>query len=149
MGFPKGTLGRDERWRDLGLLLIRLGIGASMLIFHGYGKITSGPDQWERLGTQMRNLGITFLPVFWGFMAGASESLGSILVLLGLLFRPAAGMLAFTMLVAVLRHLNLPPEAEGAGWKGASHALELLAVYAGLALIGPGRFALTPKRTRR
>ena len=131
---------------DLGLLLIRLGIGTSLLVFHGYGKIAGGPDRWVKLGGEMQHLGISFLPVFWGFMAGFSESFCSILLILGLFFRPAAGLLAFTMLVASLRHLNLPAGAVNAGWSGASHALELLAVYLGLLLIGPGRFTVSPGR---
>lgn len=134
-----------DRYRDLGLLIIRLGIGISMLAFHGWGKITAGPERWTKLGGEMAHFGIRFLPTFWGLMAALAESLGSVLLILGLLFRPAAGVLALTMLVAVVRHLNLPADAAGAGWSGASHALELLAVYLGFVLIGPGKYALGPK----
>lgn len=135
--------------RDLGLLVIRLGIGLSMFLFHGYGKITGGPERWKGIGAQMANLGIDFMPTFWGFMAAFSESVGSILLILGLFFRPVAAMLAFTMLVAVTRHLSLPEDASGAGWKGASHALELGCIYLGLLLTGPGRHALTIGMRRR
>ena len=126
---------------DLALLVIRLGVGLSMLIFHGYGKITGGPGLWAAMGGHMANLGITFAPTMWGFMAGFSEFFGSILLILGVLFRPAAALLAFTMFVAVLRHLNLPADDPKAGWSGASHAIELFAVYVGLFLAGPGRYA--------
>ena len=127
---------------NLGLLLIRLGVGFSMLIFHGYDKISGGPETWEKVGASMGNLGLDFAPVFWGFMAAFAEFFGSIFLILGILHRPAAAILAFTMLVATVRHLSLPPEAAGAGWKGASHALELLAVYAGLLAAGPGKYRL-------
>ncbi|UCE01565.1 MAG: DoxX family protein [Candidatus Latescibacterota bacterium] len=127
---------------DVGLLLLRIGIGASMMIFHGYGKITAGPERWHSLGAQMQNLGISFAPTFWGFMAAASEFFGSLLIVMGLFFRPATALLAITMLVAATRHLNLPEGEPGAGWRGASHALELLAVYVALFLIGPGRYAI-------
>jgi putative oxidoreductase len=50
-------------------------------------------------------------------------------------------MLAFTMFVAMLVHLNMPADSPSAGWSGASHAIELLIVYVGLFLIGPGRYA--------
>lgn len=128
--------------RDLGLLLVRLGVGISMLAFHGYGKITGGPESWERIGSNMENLGLAFAPAFWGFMAAFSEFFGSVLVILGLFFRPATLMLAVTMLVAMTRHLSLPEGEPGSGWRGASHALELLAVYAMLFFTGPGRFSL-------
>jgi putative oxidoreductase len=131
-----------SRFHDLGLLVVRLAIGASVAIFHGYGKLVSGPEGWARTGANMKNLGITFYPEVWGFAAMSAEFFGSILLALGILFRPAAAVLAFTMLVAMTRHLSLPPDAAGAGWKGASHALELFAVYLGLLLVGPGRYTL-------
>jgi putative oxidoreductase len=126
---------------DFGLLILRLGIGLSMLGFHGYGKITGGPDLWGGIGGTMANLGITFAPTMWGFLAAFAEFFGSILIILGVLFRPAALMLAFTMVVAILRHLNLPSDDPMSGWRGASHALELLVVYAALFFTGPGRYA--------
>jgi putative oxidoreductase len=132
--------------RDTALLLIRLGAGFSMLAFHGWGKITGGPDLWERIGGNMANLGITFMPVFWGFMAAFAESVCSALVILGVLYRPAAALLAFTMLVAIVRHLSIPAGEPGAGWSGASHALELFAVWLGLLLAGSGRYALMRPR---
>ena len=129
--------------RDIGVLIIRLGIGGSMLIFHGYGKITGGAVLWEKLGSNMSTIGINFYPVFWGFMAAFSESICSVLIMTGLLFRPATVLLAVTMIVAILRHLTLPEGTAGAGWSGASHALELLVIYTGLFFLGPGRFRLT------
>ena len=35
---------------DVGLLVLRLGIGTSMLVFHGYGKLSGGPEKWEKIG---------------------------------------------------------------------------------------------------
>ena len=133
---------RNELYRDAGLLFIRVVIGLSMMIFHGFGKIKGGPELWEKLGNDIGFLGINFLPVFWGFMAGFAEFFCSFLLILGVLFRPATILLAITMLVAVLVHLNMPPESPAAGWSGASHALELLAVYTGLFFTGPGKYKL-------
>ncbi len=127
--------------RDVGLLVLRLGVGLSMLVFHGWDKITAGPETWEKVGGGMSNLGITFAPAFWGFLAAFAEAVGSALLVVGLLFRPAALMLAFTMLVAILHHVSMPEGALGAGWKAASHAVELLAIYTALLLTGSGRFA--------
>jgi len=129
--------------KDLALLVIRVGVGLSMLLFHGWGKITGGPEVWERVGGAMGSLGIHFFPVAWGFLAALAESGCSLLLILGVLTRPAAAMLAFTMLIAITRHLGMEPDAAGAGWKGASHALELFTVYVGLFLAGPGMFSLS------
>ncbi len=122
-------------------LVLRLGIGLSMLIFHGWGKITGGPERWSGIGSNMSNLGITFAPTMWGFLAAAAESIGSMLLIVGLVTRPAATVLAITMIVAMARHLGLPEGEPGAGWKGASHALELFVVYLTLVLTGPGQYA--------
>jgi putative oxidoreductase len=90
----------------------------------------------------MENLGVSFAPAMWGLAAALAEFGGSIALVLGVLFRPAVSLLAFTMLVAMLRHLNLPPESPASGWQGASHALELLCIYVALLFTGPGRYAL-------
>lgn len=134
--------------QDVGLLIIRLGIGLSMLAFHGYGKLTGGSQVWGMVGSNMKYLGITFLPAMWGFMAGFAEFICSILLILGVLFRPAAALLAFTMFVAMLRHLNLPFDDPGSGWSGASHALELFVIYVGLLFAGAGRYSFSLMRPR-
>ena len=129
-----------NRYVDEGLLVVRIVVGLSVLLFHGWGKITGGPEAWTRIGGNMGNLGLAFAPTFWGFMAAFSEAGCSALLILGVLFRPAAALLAFTMLVAITSHLSRPPDAPGAGWDGASHAIELLSVYTALLLAGPGRY---------
>jgi putative oxidoreductase len=128
---------------DLGLLVIRLGIGLSMALFHGWGKISS-PDRWAGYGGQMERFGITFFPEFWGFMASFAEFGCSILIILGLFHRPATLLLAITMLVAAIRHITLPEDDPNSGFSGASHAMEFLVVYVALFLTGPGKFSLMP-----
>jgi putative oxidoreductase len=114
-----------------------------MLALHGYDKLVGGPDYWAALGVHMGNLGLSFAPTFWGFMAMFAEFVCSILVILGILFRPALILLGFTMFVAVIFHLNLPPESDLAGLKQGSEALVLIIVYAGLFLTGPGKYAFS------
>ncbi len=124
------------RYRDFGLLVLRLGLGA-MFIYHGAPKLMAGPDKWTSLGTALGHLGIHFLPMFWGLMAALSECLGGLCLALGLFFRPACLMMAVTMAVAANMHLAL-----GDGLKTASHAIELGVVFFSLLFIGPGRFSL-------
>lgn len=128
--------------KDIGLLIVRVGIGLSMMIFHGLGKIKGGPEAWEKIGGNMANLGIDFFPVFWGFMAAFSEFFASFFLIVGFFFKPAALLLAFTMFVAMIVHLSMPAGADGAGWSGASHAIELLCVYVALFFIGPGKYKI-------
>lgn len=134
---------------DIGLLIIRVGIGLSMMLLHGYGKLTAGPQTWERLGGQMARFGLDFFPVFWGFMAMFAEFFCSAAIVLGIAFRPAALLLIGTMGVAAIRHLTLPPDADNAGISGASHALEFMTVFVGLFLAGPGKYTLATLWRRR
>ena len=67
-------------------------------------------------------------------------------MVLGVYFRLAAFMLAFTMLVAVSAHLRMPADSPMAGWHGASHAMAYLSVYVALLVSGPGKHVLTLKK---
>lgn len=142
----KRLFSSDEISVDFGLLLARIGVGLSMVIFHGYAKITGGPELWTKIGGAMENVNIGVYPVFWGFMAAFAESVCSCLLVVGVLFRPAALLLACTMFVATMRHLNLPADNPNSGWSGASHALELMCIYLCFLFTGPGRFSLTMRR---
>jgi putative oxidoreductase len=135
--------------KDFGLLLIRLGLGVSMFVFHGYDKIMGGPERWEGVGGAMGNVGIAFMPVVWGFLAAFAESVGSILIVLGPLFRFATLMLAFNMFVAAMMHLNLPTDNPASGLAGAEKAMVYMIVYVGLFFTGPGRFAAKLSKAER
>ena len=104
---------------------------------HGYPKIIGGPDKWEKLGNAMGNLGVDYFPVFWGFMAALAEFGGGILLITGLMFRPACLLMLFTMIVATLHHLN-----KGDTIMESSHSIELAIVFLGLLFIGPGRYRM-------
>lgn len=120
---------------DYGLLIIRIGLGISFL-FHGYPKISGGPQKWEKIGGAMVNLGIDFAPTLWGFLAGLTEFGGAFCLILGLFFRPVVASFIFTMFVAVLMHYT-----KGDGFSGFSHPLEIGIVFLGLFFAGPGKYA--------
>jgi len=126
--------------KDIGLLIIRLVIGITMIAFHGLGKLMGGPDTWTKIGGSLNNIGINFTPMLFGLSASLIETVGSLLFILGLWTRPVAALLGMTMLIAAINHLS-----RGDGFSGASHAIELLAVYIGFILIGPGRFSIDKK----
>jgi putative oxidoreductase len=134
------------RYADLGLLVLRLGLGV-MLVVHGYPKLMGGPEKWTALGGAMQSFGIDFAPTAWGLAAAVAETIGGQLLALGLLFRWACAALLLTMLVAAVSHL-----AAGEGFNAYSHALELGFVLLGLLLVGPGKYSadqqLFPPRRR-
>ncbi|HNT96830.1 MAG TPA: DoxX family protein [Elusimicrobiales bacterium] len=140
MELPDSWDSAFDSGRDYGLLVMRLGVGLMFFFVHGLAKIQAGPELWAKIGGAMANFGVTFLPAFWGFMAASAECFGGLFLAAGLLARPAAAAMAFTMLVASVMHLSA-----GDGLKGASHAVELFFVLSGLALAGAGRFSLDRK----
>lgn len=130
-----------DRFRDHGLLVIRLGLGLMFLFVHGGPKMLAGTATWVKLGEAMGPLALG-VPVFWGFMAAFAESVGALFIMTGLFFRPAILMLVVTMAVAAAKHLGIPADQPGGGLKGASHAIEVGIVFLGLLFTGPGRFAI-------
>jgi putative oxidoreductase len=124
-----------EKHRDAGLLVLRLGFGLGFLFYHGWGKLTSGPERWAQVGGARENFGTGFGHTFFGFMASFSESIGGLLIALGLFFRPACVLLFFTMFVATVNHY-----ATGRGNPG--HSAKNAILFLGLLFVGPGRYSL-------
>ena len=131
------------RWFDemqpWGALLLRLVLGAAM-VFHGYGKVIpahglhasplSAMDQYSRY---VASLGI---PPWLGYVSALTEFLGGILLILGLLVRPAAFMIAINMLVALFA-VNLHK-----GYSGSEYTLALIAIAFMLLFYGAGALAI-------
>jgi len=132
-------MGFFDRYRDFGLLVLRVGMGV-MFIFHGWPMLIGGPEVWQKTGAAMAYTGIKAVPVLWGFMAAFSEFFGGIAVILGLFFRPACMLLAVTMAVAASMHIG-----KGEGLKAASHAIEAGIVFLSLIFIGPGTYSFGKK----
>jgi putative oxidoreductase len=126
-----------EKQRDIGILIMRIGIGIGFIFVHGLGKITGGAELWEKLGGAMANIGIKFMPVFWGFMAALAEFGGGILILLGLFTRTASAFSAFTMFIAMITHL-----AKQDPWRNVIYPAEMLAVFVCLMFIGAGKYSI-------
>jgi putative oxidoreductase len=125
-----------DRFRDIGLLILRLGIGI-MFIYRGWPKIDGGAEMWKGIGSAMGNLGINFLPEFWGLMSAFAEFGGGALFALGLFFRPIALLMAFNMAVATVFHFH-----NGDTLTIASHAIELGIVFVSAFFIGPGKLSV-------
>ncbi|MGH9868684.1 MAG: DoxX family protein [Candidatus Polarisedimenticolia bacterium] len=127
------------RYRELGLLILRVGLGA-MFVVHGAPKLMGGVERWNGIGGAMSNLGITQMPALWGFLAALAETGGGVCLILGFAFRPACLLMAFTMGVATMHHLK-----RGDSIQTASHAIEAGIVFVSLLLIGPGKYSVDGK----
>lgn len=124
---------------DLGLLLLRLGVGLLMAFSHGFGKVqkllAGAPYQWaDPIG-----LG----PGLSLFLASGAEFFAALALAAGFLTRLAALPLAFTMAVAAfIVHAHDP-------FAKKEFALLYMIPFLTLALTGPGRFSLDAWLCRR
>ena len=128
------------KYREFVPLVLRLMLGMTLFFSHGLPKITA-PDRWEREGEAMANLGITFAPVFWGFMAGATETLAGLLFIIGLAVRPSALVMIFVMFVASLNSLVNVGNLAG----GRAHPVDFAAGALALLILGAGAYSLDRK----
>jgi putative oxidoreductase len=126
------------KYRDAGLLFMRLGLGVAFII-HGLPKLTGGPKVWAGVGAAMGNIGIHRWPEVWGFLASVTEGIGGVLLILGAFYRPVCLLLAFTMTLATLQ---LSSDAKTRNFNTYSHPLKMAVVFLGLAFVGPGRLSV-------
>jgi len=114
----------------LGVVLTAHGAQKLFGWFGGYG--LEGTGQW------MASIG--FGPgMLMAFLAGSAEFFGGIALILGLLTRPAAAVVAFTMVMAMTVHIGNGLFLANNGYE---FALILLFAAVSLAIQGSGRFAL-------
>lgn len=83
-----------SRNQNIGLLILRLSIGF-MLLLHGISKVADG---LSGLKGMLAGMG---MPEFFAYGALVGEVVAPVLLIIGLLTRPAAAVVAFNMLVAV------------------------------------------------
>ena len=134
---------RQKQLRNIGLLILRIGLGI-MFILHGYPKVFGGPEKWAEVGTAMQHIGISFAPMFFGFIAGVTEFFGGLFLLLGLFFTPSTILLIMVMIVATTKHIS-----SGDPFAFYSHSIEMGIVLLSLVLIGPGKYNLDKKIQKR
>jgi len=125
------------KFADLGLLVGRLGVGAIFIVF-GWQKLSGGQAAWTHLGHAMASLGITFMPNIWGLAAALSQFGGGFLLILGFLFRPAAMLIALTMLVAFVSTFREHPH----NFAQYSRSIEMFCIGIVFLFVGPGKYSL-------
>ncbi|MBV7509143.1 DoxX family protein [Bacillus sp. sid0103] len=125
---------------SFGLLLIRLVIGL-LFVGHGAQKLFGWFGGYGLKGTGGWFESIGMKPgIAVALFAGLAELIGGILFTLGLLTPLAGIMIAVTMVMAIVKvHA---PNGLWATSNGYEYNLTLLAVAIGIALIGPGEYAL-------
>jgi uncharacterized membrane protein YphA (DoxX/SURF4 family) len=131
---------------DWGLLILRLAAGIIFLV-HGWPKLNpnspmKGPAGF---GGSLKQMGVP-LPIFFGWVVALLETLGAVLLILGLGTRILAVMFAVDMLVAIffakMRVMKIPFSAQQAtGWE---FDFSLMSISLALLFTGAGTIALDP-----
>jgi putative oxidoreductase len=125
---------------DIGLLIMRVCIGV-MFMGHGSQKLFGlfgGPG----INGFAKFLGsIGFAPaVFWAYVAGCTELVGGLFLVLGLFTRGAAAWLCGFMLIAAVKvHLKNGFFLQNGGIE---YVFVIIGVCIALALMGGGRFSV-------
>jgi len=116
---------------QLGLAVLRLATGLSIAFGHGLGKLPP-PSPFVKA---VASLGFP-RPEAFAWAAGMAEFVGGLLLAVGLMTRPAAAAVAFTLGVAAFGHHASDP------FKARELALLYCAVAFLFACTGSGRFGL-------
>lgn len=131
-----GLINRLLSHEDAGKLLLRLSVGGLML-FHGIGKLLTGAAGIKGL---LASFG---LPEFIAYGTFLGEIVAPAFIILGILTRPSALLVAFTMVVAWLMigiNKTFVLDATGA-WAIESLVYFFISALA-LALMGSGKYSV-------
>lgn len=123
-----------------GALVLRVLVGIIFAV-HGAQKLFGwfGGYGLEGTGQFFDSVGI-HPGTLMALLAGSAEFFGGLVLVIGLLVRPAAAALAFAMLIAIIMvHWNKGFFAASGGYE---YALALFAVSLSLLLSGAGRFSI-------
>lgn len=124
------------KYRETGLLLMRLGLGVLFILLTG-PVLLSGPDRWGIFGSAIHNLGLHTHYQFWGFLGALMGCVGGALMIFGLFFRPGV------LLVLAITFVHLLGAWEGVDTLRANlAAVELTVVLVGLLFLGPGKYSV-------
>jgi putative oxidoreductase len=126
----------NTRLDDLGKLILRLTVGG-LLLSHGLWKLRNG------IGFVQEQVSQNGLPEVVAYGVYVGEILAPVLVIMGILTRPAGLIIAFDLAMAVLlaRRGDIGTIGPGGAWAIEAEAFFALGGLA-IACLGAGRFAV-------
>lgn len=127
---------------DLGLLVMRIGVGGSVLAFRALGSLFGGPELWAMNGSFILDTSLQVSPEIAGGVLAGLECLGAFLLLTGAAFRFGTAMLILTTLPGIVHQVGTISGASYTGLGSSFVSLILLSVYIGFLITGPGTMAM-------
>jgi putative oxidoreductase len=123
------------KYRESGLLLIRVSIGL-VFILYTVPILIGGPKPWAHFGAGAGHFGLHSHFQIWGFIGSLLGCLGGVLMIFGLFFRIGV------LLVLVLAIGHAIAVCHGTGFRVALPSIEMCFVLAGVLFIGPGKYSV-------
>ena len=134
--------GSQEGKTNFGLLIMRLGLAAALLI-HSLPKLIGGSHAWQGLGTMLSFINIGVPPSILGFAIILIEALGAASLLFGYFFRITCSVLFILFSLYFFNYFSIGYQTLML-W-----SIGIAGVFLGLFLIGPGRYAFTVKLEKK
>jgi putative oxidoreductase len=134
--------GSQERKNNFGLLIMRLGLAAVLLV-HSLPKLIGGDAAWQSVGTTLTFINIGAPQTLLGFIFLLLAALGAVSLLFGYFFRIACAILFILFGLYFFNYFSI-------GYRTLMlWSAGLAAVFLGLIFVGPGRYALTVKLEKK
>lgn len=127
---------------DLGLLVMRIGVGGSVLAFRALASLFGGPELWAMNGSFILDTSLQVSPEVVGGVLAGLECLGAFFLLTGAAFRVGTVMLILTTLPGIVHQVGSMTGSTYTGLGSSFVSLILLSVYIGLMITGPGSMAM-------
>ncbi len=128
--------GSKERKTNFGLLIMRLGLAAALLV-HSLPKVIGGASAWQGMGTMLSFINIGLPPTVLGISILLIEALGAVSLIFGYFFRIACIVLFVLFGLYFFNYFSISYKTLML-W-----SIGIAAVFLGLIFVGPGRYALT------
>ncbi len=123
------------KYREAGLLLIRVSVGL-LFILYAAPTLIAGPKAWAHFGVGAGHFGLHSHFQIWGFVGSLLGCLGGVLMIFGLFFRIGV------LLVLLLAIGHAIAVFKGTGFRVALPSIEMCFVLAGILFIGPGKYSV-------
>ena len=134
--------GSQERRTNSGLLIMRLG-PAAVLLIHSLPKLLAGSHAWQGLGTMLGFINVGVSASILGITILLIEVLGAVSLLFGYFFRITCIVLCILFGLYSFNYFSIGYQTLTLWSSG------IAAVFLGLFFIGPGRYAFAVRLERK
>jgi putative oxidoreductase len=134
--------GSQERKNNFGLLIMRLGLAAALLV-HSLPPLIAGEAAWQSLGRTLNFINLGVPQTLLGLIFLLLAALGGVSLLFGYFFRIACMVLFILFGLYFFNYFSI-------GYKSLMlWSVGLAAVFLGLVFVGPRRYAIAVKLEKK